>query len=162
MPTPPSPASESREARLKTLGIVLPTPPKPVAAYIPARRVGNLLWVSGQLPFRDGTLMASGAVPTAVDPSTAALCVRQCAINALATARGAVGSLDALAGVVRVGVWVACTDEFADQPKVANGASDLLVEVFGEAGRHARAAVGANALPLGAPVEVEVLFELRQ
>jgi enamine deaminase RidA (YjgF/YER057c/UK114 family) len=148
-------------ARLAQLGITLPTPPKPVAAYVPARRVGNLLFVSGQLPFKDGKLLASGPVPSAVSLEAAAAAARQCAINALAVANDALGSLDKVAGVARVGAWVACTAEFTDQPKVANGASDLLVEVFGEAGKHARAAVGTNALPLGATVEVEVWFEVR-
>lgn len=148
----------SIDARLTQLGITLPTPPKPVAAYIPARRSGNLLFISGQLPFKDGQLTAKGPV---TDTPAAAAAARQCAINALAVAQDALGSLDKVAGVVRVGVWVACGNDFADQPKVANGASELLVEVFGEAGRHARAAVGTNALPLGATVEVEVCFEIR-
>lgn len=144
--------------RLSELGISLPNPPKPVASYVPARLVGNLLFVSGQLPYKDGSLMGSGKV---TDISAGAASARQCAINALAQAKSALGSLDRVAGVVRVGVWVACGDGFTDQPKVANGASDLLVEVFGEAGKHARAAVGTNALPMGANVEVEVLFEVR-
>lgn len=151
----------SIDARLAQLGITLPAAPKPVAAYVPARRCGGLLFVSGQLPFKDGKLLASGAVAGAGGVADAAAAARQCAINALAAARDALGSLDAIAGVARVGVWVACASDFVDQPKVANGASELLVEVFGESGRHARAAVGTNALPLGAMVEVEVCFEVR-
>lgn len=151
----------SIDARLNQLGIILPTAPKPVAAYVPSRRVGNLLMVSGQVPFKDGKLLATGPVPTSVSIEAAAAAARQCAINALAVANDALGSLDRVAGVVRVGAWVACSAEFVDQPKVANGASELLVEVFGEAGRHARAAVGTNALPLGATVEVEVWFEVK-
>ena len=147
----------SIDARLAQLGITLPTPPKPVAAYIPAKRSGSLLFVSGQLPFKEGQLLAKGPV---ADVATAAVAARQCAINALAVANDALGSFDKVSGVARVGVWVACADDFVDQPKVANGASELLVEVFGEPGRHTRAAVGTNALPLGAMVEVEVWFEV--
>ena len=151
----------SIDARLAQLGITLPTPPKPVAAYVPSRRAANLLFVSGQLPFKDGTLTAKGPIGGPVSLEAANAAARQCAINALAVAKDAVGSLDRIAGVVRVGVWVMCNAEFTDQPKVANGASELLVEVFGESGRHARAAVGTNALPLGATVEVEVCFEVK-
>jgi enamine deaminase RidA (YjgF/YER057c/UK114 family) len=151
----------SIDARLAQLGISLPTPPKPVAAYIPAKRCGTLLFVSGQLPFKEGQLMLKGPIQGPIDAATAAGAARQCAINALAVAKDALGSLDRVAGVVRVGVWVACRDDFTDQPKVANGASELLVEVFGDAGRHARAAVGTNALPLGATIEVEVCFEVK-
>jgi enamine deaminase RidA (YjgF/YER057c/UK114 family) len=107
-----------------------------------------------------GVLMHTGRVPEQVGPVQAAACARQCAINALAAARNALGSLDAIKGVVRVGVWVASHEDFSAQPQVANGASELFAQVFGEAGRHARAAVGTNVLPLNAPVEVEVLFEL--
>lgn len=154
----------SIDARLIQLGITLPAAPKPVAAYVPARRVGNLLFISGQLPFKDGQLLAKGPVtngPGGVTTDGATTAARQCAINALAVARDTLGSLDRVAGVARVGVWVACNAEFVDQPKVANGASELLVEVFGDPGRHARAAVGTNALPLGATVEVEVWFEVK-
>ena len=154
-------APSAPEARLAALGLGLLEPARPVASYIPTRRVGNLLWVSGQVPILAGQLTARGKVPSAVPLDAAQAAARQCVLNALAAAKAALGSLDPIAGVVRVGVWVACDDTFTDQPKVANGASDLLVEVFGDAGRHARAAVGTNALPLGVPVEVEVLFELR-
>jgi len=153
------------EKALERLGIALPTPPTPVAAYVPTRIGGGpgtrLLVVSGQVPFRDGKLIATGTVPSAVSLDLARECARQCAINGLAAAKAAVGSLSKITQVLRVGVFVACDIGFTDQPKVANGASELLVEVFGEAGRHARAAVGTNSLPLGAPVEVEFLFEIR-
>lgn len=148
------------EEALVNLGVTLPVAPKPVAAYVPARRVGNLLFVSGQLPMVGGKLVAEGPVPSKVTPEDANKAARQCAINALAVARDAVGSLDKVKGVVRVGAWVASDDAFTAIPQVANGASELLVQVFGEAGRHARAAVGTNVLPLGASVEVEVLFEV--
>jgi len=148
------------EANLKSLGIVLPTPAKPVAAYIPVKRTGNLLFVSGQVPWVDGKLLATGTVPSQVSLEQAQACARQCVLNGLAVTRAEVGTLDRIASVVRVGVFVACDVGFVDHPKVGNGASELLVQIFGEAGRHARAAVGAPSLPLGAAVEVEFVLEL--
>ena len=148
------------EVKLAQLGLTLPEAPKPVAAYIPTRRVGNLLFVSGQVPLKDGKLIAKGRIPDQVSLEQARDCTRQCVLNALANVKAAVGSLDNVKQVVRVGVWVCCGLGFNDQPKVANGASELLVEIFGESGRHARAAVGSVDLPLGAPVEVEFLFEV--
>ncbi|CAN5809151.1 RidA family protein [soil metagenome] len=145
--------------RLAALGLTLPTPAKPVAAYIPTRRVGNLLYVSGQIPLRDGVPMEKGITGEQVTLARAIECARQCAMNAVAAAAGAVGGVDALKGVVRVGVFVAAGPAFTEHSKVANGASDFMVEVFAEAGRHARAAVGCSSLPLGVPVEVEVVFE---
>lgn len=155
MSIPPTP-----ETRLAQLGLTLPTPAAPVAAYIPTRRSGNLLFVSGQIPVRDGKIVATGPVPSAVSIETARDCARQCALNGLAAARAALGSLDKIKQVVRVGCFVACDSGFGDQPKVANAASELLVEIFGEAGRHARAAVGTNALPLNVAVEIEFVFEV--
>ena len=161
-----STSSSSVESRLASLGIELPAPAKPVAAYIPARRAGNLLFISGQLPFIPNTetgkptLMHTGTVPGAVSVEEAIVCARRCVINGLAAARAEMGSLDNIKGVVRVGVWVASEPGFTEHPRVANGASELLVEVFGDAGRHARAAVGSVSLPLGTPVEVEFLFEV--
>lgn len=148
------------DAIITELGYVLPVAPKPVAAYIPTRRVGNLLYVSGQVPFRDGQMLATGTVPDQVSIETAQECARQCVLNGLAAVKAALGTLDAVKSVVRVGCFVAAAAPFADHPKVANGASELLVKIFGEAGRHARAAVGAPSLPLGAPVEVEFVFEV--
>lgn len=148
------------EANLTALGLTLPQAPKPVASYIPARRAGALLFVSGQIPTRDGQLIARGRVPSQVSIEQAVECAKQCALNALASAKAAMGSLGQVRGVVRVGVFVACDAEFSDHPKIANGASDLLKAVFGDEGLHARAAVGCPSLPLGAPVEVEVVFEL--
>ncbi len=148
------------DAALARLGLTLPTPAKPVAAYIPSRRVGNLLYISGQIPSKDGKLIAKGAVPGQVSLETAQACARQCILNALAVVLGEVGSLSRVKQVVRVGVFVCSEPGFTDQPKVANGASELLVEIFGDRGKHARAAVGNIALPLGAPVEVEVLVEV--
>lgn len=148
------------EARMAGLGIGLPVAPKPVAAYIPCRRAGNLLFVSGQIPMREGALIAKGAVPGQVDVEQAIECARQCVLNGLAVVKAEAGSLDRVRQVVRVGVFVCSEAGFFDQPKVANGASELLLAIFGEKGRHARAAVGSIALPLGAPVEVEMLVEL--
>ncbi|MEL6497844.1 MAG: RidA family protein [Planctomycetota bacterium] len=148
------------ELRLGELGETLPTVAPPVAAYVPARIAGDLTFVSGQLPIRDGKLMARGTVPSDLSEEEATRCARQCALNAIAAAVGAVPDGRELVGVVRVGVWVASDPGFKAQPGIANGASELLQAVFGERGRHARAAVGAVALPLGTPVEVEVLFEL--
>lgn len=148
------------EAQLATLGITLPTPPKPVAAYVPAVRTGDLLFVAGQLPLLDGKLLATGPVPSAVDLELATRAARQCAVNLLAVAKAELGDLSRIRRVVKLGVFVACDAPFADQPKVANGASELMQAVFGEAGRHARAAVGTNALPLNATVEVDAVFEV--
>lgn len=147
-------------SRLSDLGLTLPDAPKPVAAYVPTVRSGNLVYVSGQLPFLGGQLMASGVVPVQVSLETAQACARQCVLNALAALTGEIGSIDKVKRVVRVGCWVASAPGFGDQPKVANGASELLVEIFGDAGRHARAAVGSVALPLNTPVEIEFLFEV--
>jgi enamine deaminase RidA (YjgF/YER057c/UK114 family) len=148
------------EAVLAELGIKLPEAPKPVAAYIPFRRAGNLLFVSGQVAFAEGKLIAQGAVPGVVRVELAQVCARQCALNALAVIKSAVGNLSAVKQVVRVGVFVCSEPGFYEQPKVANAASELFVQVFGDAGRHARAAVGSVALPLGSPVEVEVVVEV--
>lgn len=147
-------------ANLTRLGYSLPKPPSPVAAYVPSVRSGNLLFVAGQIPLRDGVLLATGSVPTAVSLERARECAVQCALNGLAIAQAATGDLARIGRVVRLGVFVACDASFVDHPKVANGASELLVEVFGERGKHARAAVGAPSLPLGAPVEIEFTFEL--
>jgi enamine deaminase RidA (YjgF/YER057c/UK114 family) len=148
------------DARLAELGLQLPEPAKPVAAYIPTRRAGNLLYISGQIPVRAGKLLAEGPIPSRVSPEQARDCARQCVLNGLAAAKASLGSLSAIRQVVRVGVFVCSDPGFTAQPQIANGASELLVEIFGEAGRHARAAVGSIALPLGAPVEVEFLFEV--
>ncbi|MCE2654599.1 MAG: RidA family protein [Planctomycetaceae bacterium] len=152
------------DRRLAELGIVLPEPAKPVAAYVPTRLVGGLLYVSGQIPLSGGVALATGIVGEAVTLEQAKVCARQCVLNGLAAARAALadrGGLDAVASVVKVGCFVAAGPTFTAHPQVANGASELLVEVFGEAGRHARAAVGCPSLPLGVPVEVEFVFEVR-
>ena len=152
----------SFEARLKTLGIDLPVPPAPVASYVPTARVGNLLFVSGQISMNAAGMVHPGVVGATVSLDDGKAAARQCGLNLLAQVRAALGSLDVVDRVVRLGVFVACVDGFTQQPEIANGASDLMVEVFGEAGKHVRAAVGTNALPRNASVEVEALFAIRE
>jgi enamine deaminase RidA (YjgF/YER057c/UK114 family) len=148
------------EERLQELGHPLPQVAKPVASYVPAIRSGSLVHTSGQLPMRDGELVTTGKVGGAVTPEQAQECARQCLLNALAAVRAEVGDLSAVKRVVKVVAFVASTPDFTGQPGVANGASELLGEVFGEAGRHARSAVGVAVLPLDAPVEVELVVEV--
>ena len=149
------------DTALENLGIVLPAAPKPVASYVPFVRTGNLVVVSGQLPSREGKVVYAGAVPTALSIEQGAEGAKLCVINALAVLKEACdGDLDRVVRIVRIGVFVQSADGFDMQPKVANGASDLLVAVFGEKGKHARAAVGTNALPLNAAVEVELMAEV--
>ncbi len=147
--------------RLAELEITLPDAPKPVAAYVPSVRTGGLVFVSGQVPLRDGALMATGTVPSTTSVEAAVAAARQCGINALAVLKAELGGdLDRVQRIVRIGVFVASDSGFTDQPLVANGASELMLDVFGDAGRHARAAVGSVALPLDASVEVELVAEV--
>ncbi len=147
--------------RLEDLGLTLPPAPRPVAAYVPAVRTGDLVFVSGQVPLRDGVLLQAGPVPSATSPEAAREAARLCALNALAVLAAELdGDLDRVRRIVRLGVFVASDPGFDGQPQVANGASELLVDLFGEAGRHARAAVGSVALPLGATVEVELIAQV--
>ena len=148
------------EERLADLGLSVPEVAKPVAAYVPALRSGNYVFTSGQLPMRDGQLMLTGKVGGEVTQEEAVECARQCALNALAAVRAEVGELSAVKRIVKVVAFVASTPDFTGQPLVANGVSELLGEVFGEAGRHARSAVGVNVLPLDSPVEVELVVEV--
>jgi enamine deaminase RidA (YjgF/YER057c/UK114 family) len=146
--------------RLAELGIELPQAAAPAGSYVPTVRTGNLVFTSGQVPFVDGKLPATGKVGAEVSPEDAKGYARQCAINVLAAVQSAVG-LDEVVRVVKVVGFVASAEGFSGQSGVVNGASDLFVEVFGEAGRHARSAVGMAELPLGAPVEVEAVLEVR-
>lgn len=148
------------EQRLADLGLAVPEVAKPVAAYVPAVRSGSHVFTSGQLPMREGTLIATGKVGAEVSTDVAVECARQCALNAMAAIRAEVGDLSKVVRVVKVVAFVASTPDFTDQPAIANGASELLGSVFGEAGRHARSAVGVLALPLDAPVEVEMTVEV--
>jgi enamine deaminase RidA (YjgF/YER057c/UK114 family) len=146
--------------RLAELGLTLPPVAAPVAAYVPAVRSGDLVWTSGQLPLVDGKLVATGKVGVDVDPEAAKDLARICALNALAAVASVTDNLDAIRRVVKVVGFVASDPSFTGQPGVVNGASELLGDVFGDAGRHARSAVGVAALPLDAPVEVEVVVEV--
>ena len=151
----------SIEAKLAEMGLTLPEPPKPVASYVPTVRTGNLVFCSGQLPFLNGQLLAIGTVPTQVDIPAAQAAAKQCVLNGLAALRAEMGGeLTNLIRVVRIGVFVQSVDGFKDQPLIGNGASDLLVEILGDRGRHARTSVSVNALPLNSAVEIEFLFEV--
>ena len=147
--------------RLAELGLTLPPVAAPVAAYVPAVRSGGYVYTSGQLPTVDGKLPAVGKVGDEVSASGAAALARTCALNALAAAASAAGGLDQIRRIVKVTGFVASAAGFNGQPQVVNGASELLLEVFGEDGKHARSAVGVAELPLNAPVEVELIAEVR-
>ncbi len=150
----------SAEKKLQQMGISLPQTPKPIANYVPAVRTGNLLFVSGHGPYNDGKAATSGKLGKELSVEQGAQTARNVALNCLASVRANVGSLDKVKRVVKLLGMVNCTEDFKDQPKVINGASDLLVEVFGEAGRHARSAVGMQSLPNGIPVEIEMIVEV--
>jgi len=145
--------------KLIELGIELPAVPAPAGAYVPAVRTGNLVYTAGQVPFVDGTIAATGKVGQEISPEEAKGHARTCALNALAAVHDLVG-IDAVTRVVKVVGFVASADGFTGQPAVINGASELLGEIFGDAGRHARSAVGVAELPLGVPVEVELIVEV--
>jgi len=150
----------SIETRLAELGIVLPEPAAPVAAYVPAVEAGGLLHISGQLPFIDGVLV-TGRLGEDVSLEQGYAAARACGLMILAQARAALGSLDRVERVVKLGGFVNSAGGFTDQPKVMNGASELMAEVFGDAGKHARSAVGVPVLPLGAAVEVDAILGVR-
>jgi enamine deaminase RidA (YjgF/YER057c/UK114 family) len=147
--------------RLKELGIELPIPAAPAANYVPVRRSGQQLFVSGQLPMESGAVRYKGKLGSGVSLEDGQAAARLCAINILAQVSSVCGDLEQVAACLRLGGFVACTPHFTDHPKVINGASDLMVAVLGEAGRHARAAVGVPSLPFDAAVEVDAVFELR-
>lgn len=151
----------SIDARLAELGITLPDLPPAAGLYVPAVQSGSLLFVSGQVPLQDGQPLLRGYCGESVTIEEGAELARHCALQALAIARDHLGSLDNVLRVIRLGGFVASAKGFNDQAKVINGASQLLLDIFGEAGKHARAAVGVAELPLGVPVEVEFLFEVR-
>jgi enamine deaminase RidA (YjgF/YER057c/UK114 family) len=153
MPTP--------EERVEELGLSIPEVPKPVAAYVPAVRTGQYIYTSGQLPMRDGQLVSTGKVGGEISAEDAKDLARQCALNAIAAVKSVVGELSGVVRVVKVVAFVASTPDFTGQPGVANGASELIGKVFGDAGQHARSAVGVPVLPLDAPVEVEMVVEVR-
>jgi enamine deaminase RidA (YjgF/YER057c/UK114 family) len=146
--------------RLAELGVTLPPVAAPQAAYVPAVRTGNYVYVSGQLPIVDGKLQAVGKVGDRVGAEEAAVLARLCALNGLAAAASVAGGLDAITRIVKVTGFVASVPSFTGQPAVINGASEFFIEVFGEAGRHARSAIGLAVLPLDSPVEVELIAEV--
>ena len=150
----------SIEKRLSELEIALPPAAKPVGAYVAAVQTGNLIFTAGQLPLRGGELIAAGKVPADVTIETGQAAARQAALNALAALKADVGSLDAVVRIVRVNCFVNSSAGFTDQAKVANGASEVLVEVFGDVGIHTRCAIGAAELPLNAPVELDLIVEV--
>ena len=157
----PDEAEHSPEARLAAIGLSLPKVSPPVAAYVPAVRTGVYVYTAGQLPVVDGQLLATGKVGADVGVAEAAALARTCALNALAAVASVTGGLDAVRRIVKVTGFVASAPAFTQQAQVVNGASELLIEVFGEAGRHARSAVGMAVLPLDAPVEVELIAEVK-
>ena len=150
----------SPEHRLAALGLKLPTVTPPLAAYVPAVRSGGFVYTAGQLPVVEGQLLATGKVGAEVGAHEAAALARTCALNALAAAVSVTGSLSAIRRIVKVTGFVASAPDFTGQAQVVNGASELLLEVFGDAGRHARSAVGTAVLPLDAPVEIELIAEV--
>jgi enamine deaminase RidA (YjgF/YER057c/UK114 family) len=150
----------SIEKKLKDLGITLPTPTKPIANYVRAVWVGNLLFVSGHGPYNDGKVKMAGKIGRELTPEEGYQAARNAGLNCLATVNAELGNLDKVKRVVKLLGMVHCTEDFKDQPKVINGCSDLLVEVFGEIGKHARSAVGMQALPNGIPVEIEMILEV--
>ena len=148
------------EERLKDAGIVLPTPPAPAGNYVPVVVTGGLAVVSGQIASKDGKVAIKGKLGADVSVEQGAEAAKLCAINILTQLKAAIGDLDRVTRCVRLAGFVNCTPDFTDQPKVMNGASDVMALAFGEAGKHARVAVGAPSLPLGTAVEVEALFEI--
>lgn len=148
------------EERLKALNIILPSPPKPVGSYIPVVITGNLAFVSGQIPIKDGKVTYAGKVSKDLSVEDAQNAARLCVINALAQLKTELGSLDRISKIVRVSGFVNSPPEFTDQPKVINGASDLLFEIFGQNGQHTRIAVGVSSLPLNSTVEIDLIAEI--
>ncbi len=160
MSDPEIPASAAEE-KLAALGLSLPPVAVPLAAYVPAVRSGSFVYTAGQLPVVDGKLLSTGKVGAEVGAAEAAALARTCALNALAAASAAAGGLSSIRRIVKLTGFVASAPDFTGQAQVVNGASELLLEVFGEAGRHARSAVGTAVLPLDAPVEIELIVEVR-
>jgi len=150
----------SAEKKLKDMEIILPTPPQPVANYVRAVLVGNFLFISGHGPYNDGKIKMAGKIGRELTVEEGYQVARNVGLNCLATVKAEMGSLDKVKRVVKLLGMVHCTEDFKDQPKVINGCSDLLVEVFGEIGKHARSAVGMQALPNGIPVEIEMILEV--
>jgi enamine deaminase RidA (YjgF/YER057c/UK114 family) len=149
------------EARLKELGVTLPTPPLPVASYVPCTISGNIVFVSGQIPIADGAIKYVGKLGVDVPMEAGQAAAQLCAINVLAQLKSAIGDLDRVVKCLKLGVFINAAPDYSQHPEVANGASDLIAAVFGDAGKHARAAVGVGSLPRGVAVEVEAIFEIK-
>jgi enamine deaminase RidA (YjgF/YER057c/UK114 family) len=149
------------EARLKELGVTLPTPPLPVASYVPCTTSGNIVFVSGQIPIADGAIKYVGKLGVDVPMEAGQAAAQLCAINVLAQLKSAIGDLDRVVKCLKLGVFINAAPDYSQHPEVANGASDLIAAVFGDAGKHARAAVGVGSLPRGVAVEVEAIFEIK-
>ena len=148
------------ENKIKELGLQLPEPPKPLAAYIPAKQAGNLVFTAGQLPMVNGEIILKGLLGQDVEIEPAYNAAKICTLNALSAIKGVIGDLDKIKQVVRVVGYVASVPTFTQQPAVVNGASEFLLEVFGDKGKHARSAVGMAVLPLNAAVEIELTVEI--
>jgi|SRR5215472_1317529 enamine deaminase RidA (YjgF/YER057c/UK114 family) len=154
-------SAHSPAERLAALGLTLPPVVTPLAAYVPAVRTGSTVYTAGQVPMADGQLLSAGKVGAEVGAAEAAILARTCALNALAAAASVAGGLSGISRILKLTGFVASAPDFTGQPQVVNGASELLLEIFGEAGRHARSAVGVAVLPLNAPVEIELIVEVR-
>lgn len=150
------------EEKLKELGIEIPEAPKPLASYIPAAISGNLIYTAGQVPLEGGKLNYTGLVGKDISIEDAQKAAKVCAINCLSVIKSVIGDLNKIERILKLTVFVASSDGFVDQPKVANGASDFIVEVFREKGKHVRSAVGVSGLPINAPVEIEMIAELKK
>ena len=148
------------EEKLNSLNIVLPLPPKPAGSYIPVVKTGNLLFVSGQIPMKEGKVAFQGRVPDNVSIEDAQKAAKLCIINALAQLKSELGSLDKITKIVRVSGFVNSSQDFSEQPKVINAASDLLFEIFGDSGKHSRIAIGVASLPLNSTVEIDLIVEI--
>lgn len=149
------------EARLKELGVTLPTPPMPVASYVPVTISGSIAFVSGQIPIADGAIKYVGKLGVDVPMEAGQAAAQLCAINVLAQLKAAIGDLDRVVKCLKLGVFVNAAPDYTQHPEVANGASDLIAALYGDAGKHARAAVGVGSLPRGVAVEVEAIFEIK-
>lgn len=149
------------EEKIKTLGLSVPEPAKPLAAYVPAVQIGDLVFTSGQVPLQDGVILYTGQVPTELSVDDARKAAEICCLNCLAAVKGVAGSLDAIDRIVKLTVFVNSAPGFGEQPMIANGASELLEKIFGEKGKHARSAVGAAGLPKSSAVEIEMIVKLK-
>lgn len=149
------------EEKIKELGYNLPEAPKPLAAYIPVIKIDNLVFTAGQLPMVDGKLIAEGKIGTAVSIELGTKAAEICALNCLSVIKSEIGDLESIEQIVKVTVFVNSADGFIAQPQIANGASEFLVKIFGNAGKHVRSAVGVNELPINAPVEIEIIVKVK-